>query len=140
MTSFNEIQNLTVDSFTTPAPIVANPEDSAFEIYNKMTSEKIRHMPVVQGEMAIGVLSVRDLDFLRFVDPKKEISASEVMSIDPISVSTNTSLIDAAYKMSENHISSLIVNDEQGKISGIFTSTDALNALVEVLRGEILSE
>ena len=59
---------------------------------------------------------------------------------DPLTVSSGTSLIDAAFEMSEVKIGSLIVNDEHGRVMGIFTSTDGLNALVEVLRGEILEE
>jgi predicted transcriptional regulator len=40
--------------------------------------------------------------------------------------------------MSSKKLGSLIVTNSSGDVSGIFTNTDALNALVEVLRGEIL--
>ena len=39
--------------------------------------------------------------------------------------------------MSDAKIGSLIVNDDNEKLVGIFTNTDALNALIEVLRGDV---
>ena len=40
--------------------------------------------------------------------------------------------------MSSKKLGSAIVLDEQGDLAGIFTTTDALNALVEVIRGKLV--
>ena len=43
-------------------------------------------------------------------------------------------LDEVAHAMSEKKVGSVIVNDEDGKFLGIFTVTDALNALIEIVR------
>ena len=58
---------------------------------------------------------------------------------NPESVQAGSLLSEAVFKMSEHMIGSLLVLDEEGKLDGIFTSTDALNALIEVLRDEVIT-
>ena len=43
-------------------------------------------------------------------------------------------LDEVALAMSEKKVGSVIVNDDEGRFYGIFTATDALNALVETVR------
>jgi acetoin utilization protein AcuB len=135
----NNFENLTVDEFTSPCPYAAKVTDSIDDIRDAMTDKGIRHIPIVDNDVAVGVISQRDINALRFIPDTSEIIASDIMSEGAFSVPTGTALIEVAYQMSEKKIGSVVIDDEQGNAIGIFTSTDALNALVEVLRGEILS-
>ena len=54
------------------------------------------------------------------------------MSLEPLMVYANDKLSDVAFQLSSAKIGSAIVLDEDSKIFGIFTTTDALNALVEI--------
>jgi acetoin utilization protein AcuB len=58
------------------------------------------------------------------------------MALNPITVNSQTSLDEVAFEMSKNKIGSVIVNDEEDKFLGIFTATDALNALIEIARDQ----
>ena len=58
------------------------------------------------------------------------------MTADPYTVSIEANLDDVAFEMSRNKYGSAIVMDNNDEVYGIFTSTDALNALIEVLRKE----
>ena len=56
------------------------------------------------------------------------------MAEHPLTVSASLPLDEVAYAMSERRVGSAIVNDEKGELLGIFTATDALNALIEIVR------
>jgi acetoin utilization protein AcuB len=56
------------------------------------------------------------------------------MASDPVTVNSQASLDVVAFEMSQNKIGSVLVNDENEKFLGIFTVTDALNALIEIAR------
>lgn len=134
-----DIMNLTVDAYTTPCPICVTPDSRISQIILLMQENNIRHLPVVNNnEEAIGIITDRDVATVKAFGFNEDITASDLMTNDPLTVNTGTTLVDAAFEMSEHKIGSLIVNDEHGQVMGIFTGTDGLNALVEVLRGEIL--
>ena len=56
------------------------------------------------------------------------------MASDPVTVNSQASLDEVAFEMSQKKIGSVIVNDENENFLGIFTVTDALNALIEIAR------
>ena len=60
--------------------------------------------------------------------------AADIMAAAPLTVRSTTPLDEVAYEMSDKKVGSVIVEDEDGQFLGIFTATDALNALVEIVR------
>ncbi len=127
----------TVEEFTTPSPITASPKDSLENIKTIMESNGIRHVPIVDNNMLVGMISDRDLKLGLALDVSSSLKAEEIMVQEVCTVSCNTSLEEAAFKMSQEKIGSLLIEDNEGNIYGIFTSTDALNALIEIARGEL---
>lgn len=136
----NDFQNLTVESFTTPCPTSCGPQSSVNELIVKMENLGIRHIPVTNdlGQL-LGVVSDRDLQTLKNSKLTNQLVAQDIMIKEPVVVDANMLLSDAVFRMSELKIGSLLVLNPEGSVDGIFTSTDALNALVEVLRGEVFS-
>ncbi|HOL38593.1 MAG TPA: CBS domain-containing protein, partial [Rubrivivax sp.] len=63
-----------------------------------------------------------------------QVQARDLLRTDPVSVRADTPLDDVAYVMSDRKIGSVIVTEADGSFLGIFTVTDALNALIEVSR------
>ena len=134
-----DFKDLTVKAYTTPSPICVNQNVLMPTLMNLMREHNIRHLPVInEKEEAIGIISDRDITTVKAIGSFDNLKAIDLMSEDPISVIKNMNLLDAVFEMAQNKVGSLIINDERGKVYGIFTNTDALNALIEVLKGEIL--
>lgn len=125
-----------VDEFTTPDPITANEDMSIDDLRRLMEEHGIRHLPVVRGDSVVGVISDRDVRVVSGLTAteKLQVCAADIMAPDPLTVRAATPLDDVAYAMSEQKVGSVIVNDEDGRFLGIFTASDALNALVEIVR------
>lgn len=130
--------DVTVDEFTTPEPVTATEEMTIDELRRLMEEYGIRHLPVVRGERVVGVISDRDVRLVAGLtsDEKRLVRASDIMATEPLVVSAGTRLDEVAYAMSEKKVGSAIVAEPDGKLLGIFTATDALNALIEIVRGD----
>ena len=136
--SYEEIKNLTVEEFTTPCPKVVPPDTSLVALEKILRQEDIRHIPVQDGDKVVGIVSQRDILASYQSEQKESLKAQDIMKRDPYIVDSTTKLSEVAFYMAKNKYGSALVSDSDGEL-GIFTSTDALNALVEVLRGDILS-
>jgi acetoin utilization protein AcuB/CBS domain-containing protein len=110
-----------------------------------MREHDVRRLPVVidTGELR-GIITqgdIRGADVLRAagIDPfdiagaLRQVKVYEVMSNDPITVTPETSLREAAMLMIENKIGGLPVVDEHGSVLGIITESDLFEALVQQL-------
>lgn len=93
-----------------------------------MRAHRIHHLPVLDGERIVGVVSDRDL---RGVDPRAPVV--EVMSRPVVVVHPRTAIDKAARLLFERRIGCLPVV-EDGHLVGILTQTDAVAALVDVVR------
>lgn len=129
-----KISNLPIGEYTSPTPFAVSPQTPSEEILWEMKNRGIRHIPVVENDKPVGVISERDLIHLK---EAQGIQAKDLMSNSPFCVFENTPLGQVAFEMSDKKIGSALVVDEEEKLIGVFTTTDALNALVEVLRGDI---
>lgn len=127
--------NLPVEEFTTPDPITVTEDMTIDELSMLMSEHGIRHLPVVRDGMPVGVISDRDVRLFTglSVAEKFQVSAGDIMSPEPLTVNSTTPLDEVAFLMSENKVGSVIVL-EDGQLLGIFTATDALNALIEIIR------
>ncbi|NLD15476.1 MAG: CBS domain-containing protein [Gammaproteobacteria bacterium] len=125
-----------VEEFTTPDPISIEETMGLEELLRLMSSNEIRHLPVMRdGELA-GIISDRDVRLFAGMplEDRRGLTAADIMTEDLLSIEATTPLDEAAMLMSAHKVSSLIVREDD-QFLGIFTATDALNALVEVLRG-----
>lgn len=129
--------NVSVEEYTTPNPVTATDDAGVEELSRLMKEYGIRHLPIVHGAEVVGVVSERDLNVVAGLElaEKSLVRAADIMSRDPVTVSSEASLDEVAFEMSKRKIGSVIVN-EGDKIYGIFTVTDALNALIEIARAD----
>lgn len=125
-----------VEEFTTPNPVTASEDLSIDELHQRMQSHGVRHLPVVRDGTVVGVISDRDLRIARGLSAEHQIQVrcADLMTADPVTVDATTTLDEVAFAMSDRKIGSVIVNDQDGQFLGIFTVTDALNALIEISR------
>jgi acetoin utilization protein AcuB len=127
--------NVSVEEYTTPNPVTATEESSVEQLGQLMKEHGIRHIPIVRGDEVVGVVSDRDLKVIAGLNlgGKASVRAGDIMTREPVTFSSEASLDEVAFEMSKRKIGSVIVN-EGNQLLGIFTVTDALNALIEIAR------
>ncbi len=112
---------------------------SAEELFKK---HRIRHIPVVQGDTILGMLSYTDLMRISFADAIDEdefevdtmvynmFSIEQVMVKDVVSVPPTATVKEVAQFLALKEFHALPVVDE-GKLVGIVTTTDLIRYLIE---------
>ncbi|MDB9787239.1 CBS domain-containing protein [Bacteriovoracaceae bacterium] len=126
-----------VDDYTSPCPYTLSSKSTIKEADELMATHGVRHIPIVdEASVPQGILSERDVKLLRQSTEVGDELVTKYMIEDPYIVVSGTPLEKVAYEMSTRKIGSAIVVTPKGQLDGIFTSTDALNALVEGIRGE----
>ena len=70
-------ENTLVSEIMTAKVITTTGDDSVDECMNMMTDRRIRHLPVVDGESVIGIISIGDLVKAVIADQKAEIEHLE---------------------------------------------------------------
>lgn len=102
----------------------------------------IRHIPVVSGEVIIGMLSYTDLLRISFADVMDENSddidtvvyemftIDQVMAKNLVSVHPNTTIKEVAEILAKKEFHALPVIDKD-KLVGIVTTTDLINYLLD---------
>jgi acetoin utilization protein AcuB len=127
-----------VEAFTTPDPVMVPDTASIDAMAELMEEHGVRHLPIVRDGEVVGVVSDRDLRVARGLSDERrnQVTARDIMAADPVAVFADTPLDEVAFDMSERKIGSVLVYEESGDYLGIFTVTDALNALIEIVRGE----
>jgi acetoin utilization protein AcuB len=125
-----------VDEYTTPSPLTVASSEPLERVAALMRENGFRHVPVVDGTEVSGIISERDVKLLAGIAGTEAVTAGDIMVVKPYCTESGTPLEQVVLEMSRRKIGSVIVVDGR-QIVGIFTSTDALNALVEILRGEL---
>jgi acetoin utilization protein AcuB len=114
-------------------PIAISPEASIQQAIELMKEHSIRHLPVVDGEeRLVGWVSDTDLRGVFIASMIEELSVGDVMIADPITVSSTDALEQAALLITEHKIGGMPVL-EDGKLVGIITVVDILEAFVDIM-------
>ena len=118
-------------------PEVVPPDASLHEVLAKMNRSGFRHLPVVDGEVPIGIITDRDIRLAinspvigeDAVRERKEaldgISVGECMTPDPQCVASDTPLHEVADLLSLNKFGAMPVV-EDGRLVGMISYIDFL--------------
>jgi CBS domain-containing protein len=110
-----------------------------------MREHDVRRLPIVidtgelrgiitQGDIrGADVMRVAGLDPLDIAHALRQVKVYEVMTEEPIAVTPETGLREAAMLMIENKVGGLPVVDEQSRVVGIITESDLFETLVQQL-------
>ena len=115
----------------TPNPCVVRLGDSLATARTIMQANRFKHLPVVERKRVLGVISDRDVR--QHADNPDSTLVENAMTTDPVTISPDTSVEEAASLMLVRDIGCLPVT-EHGGLVGIITSTDLLRALLDVAR------
>ena len=113
-------------------PITVSPEITVLEAIKIMQELNIRHLPVVRGGQFAGWLSARDLYGVMLAAMLQEITVGEIMNPNPITVTADTGLEEAAHLMRQHKIGGVPVLSGR-KLVGVLTVIDLLSAFLFML-------
>jgi acetoin utilization protein AcuB len=122
-----------VDEYTSPVLVKISADKNLDEALEMMQENGVRHLPVEHNSKIVGIVSERDLMAFMGKDWTSMVKIEDIMNINVLSVYGSENLGEVALQLSSQKVGSALVLDESGEIYGIFTTTDALNALVEIL-------
>jgi CBS domain-containing protein len=116
--------------------------DTLYTAEKRLKTNHIRHIPVVDGEALIGLLSLSDLKRISFIDAYNQegtvdtaiynmLSIKDLMIKKPITVTSDTTILEVSKLFANTEFHSLPVVDE-GKLVGIITTTDLLHYFIDL--------
>lgn len=127
-----------IQKYMTTSPITIERKESVAAAHKVMRENDIRHLPVVEAEALVGIISIRDLhliETLKDVDPEK-VLVEDAMTTNPYTVSPDAELDEVVAEMAEQKFGSAIVQQNH-KIVGVFTTVDAMRAFAELLQARL---
>ena len=132
-----------VSKYMTQKLITATPDMSVEQAFLLMRTHRVRHIPVVEGEALVGIISDRDLRRPRWAEHVDDWTAYyqindshvviDVMTRNPETVRTSDNVLKAVKLFREHRYGALPVLNKDGDLVGILSAQYLLGALEEYL-------
>lgn len=132
-----------ISRYMTQKLITATPEMSVKQAFLLMRTHRVRHIPVVNGEELVGIISDRDLrrprwadhldDWTSYYQLNEEHTVADVMTRNPETVRASDEILKAVKILREHRYGALPVLNKGGELVGILSAQDLLGALEEAL-------
>ncbi len=132
-----------VSKYMTTKLIKVTQEMSVKDAFLLMRSHRVRHLPVVEGDSLMGIISDRDLRRPKWVDAlddwttyyqiNDDTRVKDVMTVNPEVVRTYDTIRKAVVLLRERRYGALPVLDKKNDLVGILSAQDLLTALEELL-------
>ncbi len=140
-------ENMTkVARWMTPNPITVEDTATIVEAIHLLKEKSIRRLPVMHKGRIAGVVTEKMLkDFtpskatsldtweVHYLLARTQVTAA--MNPKPHTVTPDTDIADAARLLHDRKLNGVLVVDEKGSLVGIFTTTNALEALIGFAKG-----
>lgn len=132
-----------VGDYMTRDPITIPEDTSMKEAMMILRTNHIRHLPVANGRLLVGMVSDRDIRHAApsllsgigksgYEQVMEDTPVARIMTREPFTVSEDTPLVEAVRVLVERKFGSLPVTNGN-EIVGIFTEIDALKVLMKSL-------
>lgn len=135
-----------ISKYMSTSLITTTPDTTVKDAFLAMKNNRVRHLPVVDGEELVGIISDRDLRRPRWVDAmddwtayyqiNDETTVDAVMTKNPEVVHTYERIFRAVRVFREQRYGALPVLDKNEELAGIISPHDLLGALEELLARE----
>jgi CBS domain-containing protein len=135
-------KNEPIRNLMTSNVITLNLSDTLYTAEKRLKTNHIRHIPVVNGEKLIGLISLSDLKRISFIDAYNQegtvdtaiynmLSIEDIMIKNPLTVSPDTTILEVSKLLASKEFHSLPVV-ENNALVGIITTTDLLHFFIEL--------
>lgn len=124
-------QNL--NAYMVKSPYVGEPNYTLQEAMEIMKDEDFRHLPIVEDEKLVGIVSERDLKEALAFPKGSVLKVQDIMKTDVFAAFQDEPLKDVVSKMADLKCGSTVVLNNKNQVVGIFTTTDALRTLADFL-------
>lgn len=128
-----DVMEKKLETHMVQSPHVCSPKVPLHEASVLMRELNFRHLPVVQDGELMGILSERNLREALAYPGGKNLQVQDVMNSNVYAVQKNTALKKVVRNMANLKLGSAVVVDTQKRVIGIFTTTDALALLADLL-------
>jgi acetoin utilization protein AcuB len=125
-----------VEDLMSPLPHVIAPSATIAEAEAIMRDAAIHHLPVIEGQSLVGLLTARDLAVAANVSAEapQAMTVREVITSRPVTVAQGTKLSDVVAVMLDERVGVVVVVHE-GRVIGILTHHDVFRHLGEKALG-----
>jgi acetoin utilization protein AcuB len=131
---------LTVGDWMTPDPVTVDEATSVEAAIHLLAERHLRHLPVMRAGRLVGLVTEKallgympgkatSLDRWELHHLLARTPVSAAVNPTPHTVTPETPLADAARLLHDRRLDGVLVVDARGDLVGIFTTTDALEAL-----------
>ena len=107
------------------SPITMAPEQRISEALSLMDHHRISGVPIVKGKKLVGILTNRDLRFLKDINQP----VGKVMTTKLVTVPVGTSMEKCKALLHQHRIEKLLVVDRQNHLKGLITMKDIEKAI-----------
>lgn len=118
-----------VKNFMTPNPLTVAPEEDLLPTFDLLKKQGFRQFPVVKDKELVGIVTDRDLRS----NLRDDLTVSDVMSPNPVTILEDSKLVEAAQIVRERKFNALPVVSRSGELVGIITTTDIIKSLVDII-------
>ena len=123
-----------IEKYMTAMPHTINSTMTIKTAVEMMRDNHCRHLPVQHDGKLVGVLTDRDIKLASSFENAGELTVRDMMTPEPYKTTPQASLDDVVFEMAEHKYGCAVVQQENGKVVGIFTATDGLRVLGEILQ------
>lgn len=116
-------------------PFVAGTDMTLVGAKTYMTECNIRHLPVIDSDRIVGLVTERDLLYHAKSPDFATKRVGEIIEQPPVVVEENESLVAVLDIMINNKYGSMLIVNGESSLVGIFTTTDAMLLLKRMLTG-----
>lgn len=133
-------KNETISSIMTTELITLSFTDTLYSAEKRLKVNHIRHIPVIDKNKLVGLISLSDLKRISFIDAYSNqgtedtpvynmLSIKDMMIKNPITITPDATIYEVAKLITHKEFHSLPVVENE-KLVGIVTTTDLLNYFI----------
>lgn len=134
-----------VEKWMARSPVTIEKDATVIEAMHLMKEKNIRRLPVMDKGVIVGILTEKmvmefkpskatSLDTWEVHYILSKTPVTEAMNPKPYKVSPDTELTEAARLLHDRKLNGVLVVNEKDELVGIFTVTNALEALIEICK------